>query len=618
MNQFTKWKFRAVAAVLLLGLLLALPNIFGKSPAVQMQFADRAAAESAIGSLDWAGLNLPKPSRVQYHDRGQVNIFYPNTDQQIQAKDYLAKRFSEAKATVNLISNGPGWLESIGLKPMNLGLDLRGGISFLLQVDSKELFKRKSSELTDQVNEALKKEQVESSAISAIDRGGVAIFFKDDATRSRGEEALRKNNVARGLEQRNSDGDGKYALELRYTEKDIVEMQRKTAEQNRIRMSGRVNSLGVAEPSIQVVGNDRILVQLPGIQDVAQAKELLGSTATLEFYMVDEDGDVAEAVKLGRGKLGQKLSYFEDGRPILLKSKMLLSGEHIIDASSGLGRTGPEVSVKLDSAGGSQMSQITHANVGKQMATLYVEYIPVTKIDANGQESTSVEKKEMVANAATIQGVFGSDFQITGINPMERADKLAATLRAGSLVAPVYIIEERTIGPSAGQQNIDQGINASLLGLLLVAGFMWVYYGRLGLYANIALAFNLVLLIALMSLIGATLTLPGIAGIVLTMGMAVDANVLIYERIREEKEQGLGARECVSLGFGNAMATIVDANITTLIVALMLFSFGAGPIKGFAVTLTLGILTTMFSAIYVTRGLVEWFELRRPNPEIKL
>ena len=328
--------------------------------------------------------------------------------------------------------------------------------------------------------------------------------------------------------------------------------------------------------------------------------------------------DLAQAVRMKRAPFGSKLAYFEDGTPILLKRKVVMSGEHIVDAAAGNGQQGIAVDVVLDSAGGAQMAQVTRENLKKPMATIYVEYIPVTKNDENGKPVTTVEKRETVVNSATIQSQFADRFQITGITPYSRAQKLAATLRAGSLVAPVYIIEERTIGPNAGKKNIDQGINASLLGLALIIIFMLAYYRKLGLYANIALVVNLILLVALMSLLGATLTLPGIAGIVLTLGMAVDANVLIYERIREEVHEHIEIHQAVRMGFANALSTIVDANITTLIVAVLLFSFGAGPIKGFAVTLSLGILTTMFTAIFVTRALVEYFTLRKANPKINL
>ena len=320
-----------------------------------------------------------------------------------------------------------------------------------------------------------------------------------------------------------------------------------------------------------------------------------------------------------RAPFGSKLAYFEDGSPILLKRKVVLSGEHIIDAAvNPASQQGIAVDVVLDSAGGAQMAQVTRENLKKPMATIYVEYVPVTKNDENGNPVTTVEKHETVVNSATIQSQFADRFQITGVTPLSRAQKLAATLRAGSLVAPVYIIEERTIGPNAGKKNIDQGVNASLLGLAFIVIFMLIYYRKLGLYANLALVVNLVLLLALMSLLGATLTLPGIAGIVLTLGMAVDANVLIYERIREEVHEHIEIHQAVRMGFANALSTIVDANITTLIVAVLLFSFGAGPIKGFAVTLSLGILTTMFTAIFVTRALVEYLTLRKPNPKINL
>ena len=500
---------------------------------------------------------------------------------------------------------------------MNLGLDLRGGISFLLQVDSNELFTRKSAELIDLATATSEKNNIPLLGAEAAANGGALISYGSDADRDRALDELRKV-LPQNLEQVNLEENGQYRVRLQYSEQGISELKRRAADQNRMRMASRVNSLGVAEPSIQVVGDDRLLIQLPGIQDVAKAKEMLGSTATLEFYIVDEQGDLAQAVRMKRAPFGSKLAWFEDGTPILLKRKVVMSGEHIVDAAAGNGQQGIAVDVVLDSAGGAQMAEVTRENLKKPMATIYVEYIPVTKNDENGKPVTTVEKRETVVNSATIQSQFADRFQITGITPYSRAQKLAATLRAGSLVAPVYIIEERTIGPNAGKKNIDQGINASLLGLALIIIFMLAYYRKLGLYANIALVVNLILLVALMSLLGATLTLPGIAGIVLTLGMAVDANVLIYERIREEVHEHIEIHQAVRMGFANALSTIVDANITTLIVAVLLFSFGAGPIKGFAVTLSLGLLTTMFTAIFVTRALVEYFTLRKANPKINL
>ena len=550
-------------------------------------------------------------------DGQNLNLFFPQTDVQIQARDLLTSKYPDNAVSVNLSPNTPTWLQSIGLAPMNLGLDLRGGISFLLQVDSNELFTRKSAELIDLATATSEKNNIPLLGAEAAANGGALISYGSDADRERALDELRKV-LPQNLEQVNLEENGQYRVRLQYSEQGISELKRRAADQNRQRMTSRVNSLGVAEPSIQVVGDDRLLIQLPGIQDVAKAKEMLGSTATLEFYIVDEQGDLAQAVRMKRAPFGSKLAYFEDGTPILLKRKVVMSGEHIVDAAAGNGQQGIAVDVVLDSAGGAQMAEVTRENLKKPMATIYVEYIPVTKNDENGKPVTTVEKRETVVNSATIQSQFADRFQITGITPYSRAQKLAATLRAGSLVAPVYIIEERTIGPNAGKKNIDQGINASLLGLALIIIFMLAYYRKLGLYANIALVVNLILLVALMSLLGATLTLPGIAGIVLTLGMAVDANVLIYERIREEVHEHIEIHQAVRMGFANALSTIVDANITTLIVAVLLFSFGAGPIKGFAVTLSLGILTTMFTAIFVTRALVEFFTLRKANPKINL
>ena len=618
MNKaFAGWKYALIIAVTLLGALLALPNWYGKSPTVQMQFASpeaaTAAAQEITNQLRDANI-APERWKVQGDN---LNLFFPQTDVQIQARDLLTSKYPDNAVSVNLLPNTPTWLQSIGLAPMNLGLDLRGGISFLLQVDSNELFTRKSAELIDLATATSEKNNIPLLGAEAAANGGALISYGSDADRDRALDELRKV-LPQNLEQVNLEENGQYRVRLQYSEQGISELKRRAADQNRMRMASRVNSLGVAEPSIQVVGDDRLLIQLPGIQDVAKAKEMLGSTATLEFYIVDEQGDLAQAVRMKRAPFGSKLAWFEDGTPILLKRKVVMSGEHIVDAAAGNGQQGIAVDVVLDSAGGAQMAEVTRENLKKPMATIYVEYIPVTKNDENGKPVTTVEKRETVVNSATIQSQFADRFQITGITPYSRAQKLAATLRAGSLVAPVYIIEERTIGPNAGKKNIDQGINASLLGLALIIIFMLAYYRKLGLYANIALVVNLILLVALMSLLGATLTLPGIAGIVLTLGMAVDANVLIYERIREEVHEHIEIHQAVRMGFANALSTIVDANITTLIVAVLLFSFGAGPIKGFAVTLSLGILTTMFTAIFVTRALVEYLTLRKPNPKINL
>lgn len=622
-KSFSGWKYALITAVVALGFVLALPNWYGKSPAVEIRFNDVDAAHTSVQKI----APILAENHIAYTrivaGAGRIDVLFPDTDAQIQARDLLARAYPKADVVVNLVANTPSWLEKTGLDPMNLGLDLRGGVSFLLQVDSKELLARKSSELIDLVTATLNKKALLVGASEAVDNGGARFLFDDKVQRRQALDAL-YSVLPQGVQQVSEDEGKKFVIRLFYSEQTLDAAKRRAADQNRMRMASRVNSLGVAEPSVQVVGNDRILVQLPGIQDVARAKEILGSTATLEFYLVDEQASPAEitrAAERKRAPFGDKLGYFEDGQALLLKRRVVMSGEHIVDASAVYGQQSsqPQVNVVLDSAGGAQMSQITRENIGKRMATVYVEYLPITKQAADGKTSTEVVKKEMVVNAATIQGQFSSHFQITGVTPFDRAQKLAATLRAGSLVAPVYIIEERTIGPSAGQKNIEQGINAAILGLLLVTLFMLFYYRRLGVFSIIALVVNMVLLVALMSWLGATLTLPGIAGIVLTLGMAVDANVLIYERIREERDNArLEAREAVTMGFDGALSTILDANITTLIVAIMLFSFGAGPIKGFAVTLSVGILTSMFSAIFVTRALVEFFLLRAAQPRLGL
>ena len=619
LKPFAGWKYALIIVVLSVGFLLALPNWFGKSPAVQMQFAGETLADATIHEINQKLTDAGLASNRWKAQGAHVDLYFESTDTQLKAKDMLARAYPEAQVAVNLLSNAPPWMQESGLTPLNLGLDLRGGVSFLLQVDSNELFERKSAELMDLASHQLQSDGLSFESVEAADNGGAVVWFANGEAREAGLDVLYPL-LPQEVDRLNVSRDGREGVHLRYNEAGIVQQKRKAAEQNRMRMAGRVNTLGVAEPAIQVVGDDRILIQLPGIQDVTQAKELLGSTATLEFYLVDDLADVNRAVRDNRAPFGSKLAYFEDGSPIVLKRRVIMSGEHIVDASSGYGQdtTGPMVSVVLDSAGGAQMMQITRDNLQKPMATVYVEYLPVERVNAAGEVETVVEKRETVVNSATIQSQFGSNFQITGVTPMSRAQKLAATLRAGSLVAPVYIIEERTIGPSAGQKNIEQGVNAALLGLVFIAIFMLVYYRGLGMWALLALTGNAVLLVALMSLLGATLTLPGIAGIVLTLGMAVDANVLIYERIREELTLGIDVREAVRAGFDNALSTIVDANITTLIVSLLLFSFGAGPIKGFAVTLSIGVLTSMFTAVYVTRALVEFFLLRRAQPVLKM
>lgn len=618
-RPFAGWKYALIAGVLLLGLLFALPNWFGKSPAVQMQFAADAITENQIQDVNRKLQDAGLASSRWTMSGNRADFYFDSTDAQLQAKDILATAYPDAAVAVNLLSNAPSWMQERGLTPMNLGLDLRGGVSFLLQVDSNELFARKSAELIDLVSHQLQSSNLSYAGVDAAEEGGAFLWFANSGERQAGMDAL-YTTLPVEVEPVNISRDGKEGVHLRYNEAGIIQLKRRAAEQNRIRMAGRVNTLGVAEPAIQVVGDDRILIQLPGIQDVTQAKELLGSTATLEFYIVDEQADIAKAVRDQRAPFGSKLAYFEDGSPIILKRRVVMSGEHIVDASAGYGQdsAGPQVSVVLDSAGGAQMSEVTRENIHKPMATVYVEYIPVEHTNSQGEKETIVQKRETVVNSAVIQSQFGKNFQITGVTPISRAQKLAATLRAGSLVAPVYIIEERTIGPSAGQKNIEQGVNAALLGLLFIALFMIVYYRKLGVWALLALTGNGVLIVALMSLLGATLTLPGIAGIVLTLGMAVDANVLIYERIREELSLGLTVHEAVRAGFDNALSTIVDANITTLIVSVLLFSFGAGPIKGFAVTLSIGVLTSMFTAVYVTRALIEFFLLRKAQPTLKM
>lgn len=599
LNHTPVWKATLVFLVVAFFALYASPNLYGEDPAVQISAERTAPVDTRL--LDEVQQILSERNiatkSVALEDQ-KILVRLADNDTQLRAQEALDIALSDDYiAAINLAPATPEWLKSLGASPMKLGLDLRGGVYFLMEVDMDTALNTKLEDTVSDFRTALREENIRYRRV--VKEGKVLeIQFRDEATKDEAKFFLRNN---RGDWQYSDKDD--LTLVAQMSEQTLAETKDYAIKQNITIMRNRVNQLGVAEPVIQRQGPDRIVVQLPGIQDTARAKQILNATATIELRMVDQDNDLSTAIA-GRVPPGSQLIEDENGTPVLLKKRVMLTGNHIVDANSGVDEYGrPQVSISLDSEGGSKMTRGTRDNVGKPMATVFIEYEPTRERTAEGK--LKFEKKERVISVATIQAVLGSSFRITGLDTPGEARNLALLLRAGALIAPIQIVEERTVGPSLGQQNISQGTDAIVLGFVLVLAFMLIYYKGFGVVANIALAANLVLIIGVMSLIpGATLTLPGMAGIVLTVGMAVDANVLIFERIREELRDGRSPQQSIHHGYDSAFSTILDANITTLIAALILFAVGTGPIKGFSVTLMVGIITSMFTAIILTRAIV--------------
>jgi preprotein translocase subunit SecD len=610
MNQYPLWKYLLVLLVCAVGLVYALPNLYGEDPAIQISSVrtkvDASTLARAEQALHKVGLT---PTASQLDEQG-AKIRFSDIDDQLRARDVVQKELGDTyTVAVSLLPKTPAVLRALGAKPMYLGLDLRGGVHFLMQVDMATVTERAEEHFVDDLRRILREAKVRYQSVTRREQGGIQIRFRDVAERAKAYAPLRAE--IRDLEFTDGeDGRGPYILAT-LSQKALQDRQEAALEQNMTSLRNRVNELGVAEPIIQQQGRDRIVVELPGVQDTAEAKRILGRTATLEIKMVDEEHDLASAVA-GRVPPGSQLYKQRDGRPILLRKRLIYSGDNIISASPGFdSRTNePIVSITLDSAGAAINQRVTGKNVGKRMAVVYVEVRSEVKrdkegkpvLDAKGEPIRTQHRLEEVITAPVIRQQLGKRFQIEGAFTVEEANELALLLRAGALAAPISVVEERTIGPSLGHDNIKQGFQAVVAGFVAVMIFMVVYYRVFGVIADVALALNLVLLIALMSLLQATLTLPGVAGILLTLGMAVDANVLIYERIREEVRAGNTPQASIHAGYEKALGTIADANITTLIAAIMLFNFGTGPIKGFAVTLSIGILTTMFTAIMGSRA----------------
>jgi len=601
MNQFPLWKNLLVLAVVLFGFVFALPNIYGESPAIKVNDEKTGAVTEDVLFQVQNALNGGKiPYAEAFLEDESVTVRFDRVEDQLQARDALREDLSgDLVSALTLAPRTPPWLRGLGLRPMSLGLDLRGGVHFLFQVDMDAAITQALENYGNEFRTELRKKRIQRSV--RVDGRAVVIEVgsAEDLDAARG--VVRDSDQQLALADDVS-GD-KYRLLVRMSDQQIRQRQDFAIEQNIVTLRNRVNELGVAEPVVQRQGVDRIVVQLPGVQDPTRALGILGATATLEFRMEDKENDVYAAQRRGRAPVNSRLYTHRDGRPVLLQREIIVTGDQLTDAQAGFDQNGlPAVFVKLDSRGAARMLENTKKHVGDRMGVVFKEQSRDIVI-RDGEEVIVPKMTEEVISLATIQGVFSKSFQITGLEPRESRD-LALLLRAGSLAAPIFMVEERTIGPTLGQENVDQGRLAVMVGFVLVVGFMILYYQAFGLIANLALLMNVVLIVALLSMLQASLTLPGIAGIVLTVGMAVDANVLIFERIREELRNGNTPHASIQAGYEKAFSSIADANITTLIAAIVLFAFGTGPIKGFAVTLSLGIVTSMFTAIIGTRAVV--------------
>ncbi|MDI9107089.1 protein translocase subunit SecD [Serratia marcescens] len=600
LNRYPLWKYLMLIVVILVGLLYALPNIYGEDPAVQITGARGVAASET--TLDQVRTVLEKDniaSKSIALENGAILARFKDPDVQLRAREALVTELGDKfVVALNLAPATPTWLAMLGAEPMKLGLDLRGGVHFLMEVDMDTALSKLQEQTMDTLRSELREKGIPYASIRKLDNNGVEVRFRDDAARDQAISYI-------GPRQRDLvlSANGANTMKASLTDARLSEAREYAVQQNITILRNRVNQLGVAEPLVQRQGADRIVVELPGIQDTARAKEILGATATLEFRLVNTNADATAAAN-GRVPGDSEVKYTRDGQPIVLYKRVILTGDHITDSTSSTDEYNqPQVNISLDSAGGTSMSNFTKDNIGKPMATLFVEYKDSGKKDANGR--AVLVKQEEVINVANIQSRLGNSFRITGIGNPNEARQLSLLLRAGALIAPIQIVEERTIGPTLGQQNITQGLEACLWGLVASIVFMVVWYRKFGVIATTALVANLVLIVGVMSLLpGATLTMPGIAGIVLTLAVVVDANVLINERIKEELKNGRSVQQAIHEGYKGAFSSIVDANITTLITAVILYAVGTGSIKGFAITTAIGVATSMFTAIVGTRAIV--------------
>ena len=614
MNDFPRWKYALVVFAITIGFIYSLPNVFRPQPAVQISANRGSQVDDALKATVKGYLDAAKvvPDSIEIaNDRLLVRL--PRSDDQGDVMNRVSDIIKLGLAkddrgdgyviALNLASTVPGWLRAIGANSMPLGLDLQGGVHFLMQVDDKEVFEKQQQRYIDDIRSMLRDKDIRYQSVG---RGpqGIVVQLRNSEDREKAAGVITVAAPELTVENGAVVGDA-YTLIANLKPEEVTKISQATIKQNVATLRNRINALGVSEPIIVQQGLNRIVVELAGVQDTADAKTKLGATATLEYRAVDESANPIEAERSGQVAPDSRLYKMRDGRPIVLKKKVIATGDELVDASSAPDpQTGsPAVSVVLNESGGRKMLDFTTQNVGKRMGVVYIERTPEVKM-VDGKEVRSTKVTEEVINAATINGVFGKRFQTTGIGSAKEASDLALFLRSGSLAAPVDIVSERVIGPSQGQDNIQKGVFATILALFLVILLVAVYYKIFGLIADLALMLNLILLIAILSMFQATLTLPGIAGIVLTLGMAIDANVLICERIREELRNGSSPLTAIRAGYDKAWATIFDANLTHLIAALGLMTFGSGPLRGFAITLTIGILTSMFTAVTITRALI--------------
>ena len=595
MNQYPAWKYLLIVLVLSFGVLYALPNLFGEDPALQVTSARGFAIPLDLEANIEDALVVENLGFKSMERAGNRVLYrFRSTDDQLKASGVVKKALGDQYVVaLNLAHSTPAWLRAIGGKPMTLGLDLQGGVHFLMQVDMDTARGQQLDRYVDDLRTAMRDEGIRYVSVRREGKGLLALL-RTAEDRARSLELIGNDQSLQGLIVSEVDTAEYFGISATVHENELLELQRTALKQNINTLRNRVNEIGVAEPVIQQQGADRVVVQLPGVQDTVEAKKIIGATATLEYRAVDEANDAFTAAQTGRIPPESRMYTDNNGQPILLKKRLIVAGDQLIGASSGFDQQSgqPQVSVTLDGVGAKRMLDFTRDNVGNRMAVVYIEQKP------------GGHKTEEVISVAVVREPFGKRFQTTGLDSMAEATQLALLLRAGALAAPMEIVEERTVGPSLGADNVEQGFKSVVIGFVLVLIFMAVYYRVFGLVANMALFANVVLLISLLSLLGATLTMPGIAGIVLTVGMAVDANVLIFERIREELRSGNTPQASIRAGYDKAFSTIADANITTLIAAFVLFLFGTGPIKGFAVTLSLGIVTSMFTAIMGTRAVI--------------
>ncbi len=614
MNKTPLWKYVVILLVMAIGALYAFPNLYGDDPGLQIRGSrglalDNSAVQEVIDVL--ATKEIATKSFVEL-DNG-LELRFNNTEDQLKARGEISNVLGKGNTVaLTLLSGAPEWARDMGLAPMSLGLDLRGGVHFLLEVDMDAAVARSRNLAVTDLKTELRKAGLRYRKIELNESNSIAIQLRQQSDVEIATKRIRRElpELVITLPEVASDS---FIADL--DPKEAENIRKFALEQNMTALRNRIDQLGVAEPIVQQQGNDRIVVQLPGVQDTARAKRILGRAATLEMRMVDEKRTSgAEASGIAPG--GSHLYEFRDGRRILLKNAILYSGDNIIDAQASIDSQngGPIVNITIDAKGARVNQRVTGDNIGNRMAVVYLETVTETKkdeagdvvLDSDGHPVRLTRKLEEVITAPVIRDQLGKRFQISGLDSIQEARDLSLMLRAGALAAPVEIIEERTVGPSLGQDNINKGFASVMYGLIAVLIFMVIYYRVFGLVADVALVMNLVLMVAVLSLFQATLTLPGVAGIVLTVGMAVDANVLIFERIREELRHGATTQEAIEKGYGRAFSTILDANVTTLIAAIVLFSFGTGPIKGFAITLSIGIVTSMFTAIVVSRSIVNF------------